>query len=331
MSHQQLKYFLIKETLEDSSNLLSLRYLCHLCTVSRSGYYHWKNVTLPQKKLKEAQDKLDFDRIVTAYRLNGYAKGHRSIYMTLLHLGIQMNRKKILRLMKKFKLKCPIRRISPHKQAAQQRQDIAIKPNLIQRQFKAYGPRMVLLTDITYLFYAHHQRAYLSVIKDAYTNEILAYEVSDSLEVDFVLTTLHKLMAAEGSSIKDAAMIHSDQGSHYTSIKFQELVKDYDLRQSMSRRGNCWDNAPQESFFGHMKDDLHLEKWTTLSEVTAGIDIYMTYYNEERYQWGLAKLSPRQYYDFYLSGIYPLAQFLPTPTLPDVRTCDVNESTLDTA
>lgn len=99
---------------------------------------------------------------------------------------------------------------------------------------------------------------------------------------------------------------HSDQGCHYTSIQFRQLLKDKNLRQSMSRKGNCWDNAPQESFFGHMKDEIDISACNTFSELKVVIDDYMDYYNKERYQWGLAKLSPDEYYTYCITGIYPL-------------------------
>lgn len=97
-------------------------------------------------------------------------------------------------------------------------------------------------------------------------------------------------------------------------MKFQSLVDDNHLRQSMSRRGNCWDNAPQESFFGHMKDELpHLGLIDSFEQLLFVIDDYMDYYNNERYQWGLAKLSPNQYADFVKTGDYPLKNLVKIP------------------
>ena len=92
----------------------------------------------------------------------------------------------------------------------------------------------------------------------------------------------------------------------YTSLSFRQLLKDKELRQSMSRRGNCWDNAPQESFFGHMKDEMHLKRCKNFNELINEIDNYMDYYNNDRYQWDLAKLSPNQYAMYLQSGLYPI-------------------------
>ena len=164
---------------------------------------------------------------------------------------------------------------------------------------------MVLLTDITYIPY-NNTRCYLSTILDAFTKEILAYVLSESLEVDFVLETVNILIEKHGISLSAETLMHSDQGCHYTSYSFIQILKDKNLRQSMSRKGNCWDNAPQESFFGHMKDEIDLSDCKTFEEVKNIIDDWMDYYNNDRYQWDLAKLSPSEYYKYVITGEYPI-------------------------
>ena len=125
-------------------------------------------------------------------------------------------------------------------------------------------------------------------------------------ELDFVLETVHILIQKHGVSLDAQTLVHSDQGCHYTSLRFIQILKDGSLRQSMSRRGNCWDNAPQESFFGHMKDEIDLSECETFDQVKAVIDDWIDYYNNDRYQWQLAKLSPNEFYRYLLSGVYPL-------------------------
>ena len=107
-------------------------------------------------------------------------------------------------------------------------------------------------------------------------------------------------------SLTTKTLVHSDQGCHYTSYSFIQILKDKNLRQSMSRKGNCWDNAPQESFFGHMKDEIDLSDCKTFEEVKNIIDDWMDYYNNDRYQWDLAKLSPSEYYKYVTTGEYPI-------------------------
>lgn len=290
-------------------NILTVKELCALSGVSRSGYYNWLR-NAETRKLREQRDQEDYALILNAYQYRGYNKGARSIYMRLLHTGIRMNLKKIRRLMKKYGLICPIRKANPYRRMAKALRTNAVADNQVKREFKMHGARTILLTDITYIpcngcFY------YLSVIKDAFTEQVLSYVLSESLEVDFVLTTVKQLIRDHGTSLETDVMIHSDQGCHYTSVKFRQLLLDYNLRQSMSRRGNCWDNAPQESFFGHMKDELApmMKQWKSFHEVITIIDDWMDYYNNDRGQWNLKKLSPNEYYTYITTGVDPLSMY----------------------
>ncbi|MCQ2463761.1 MAG: IS3 family transposase [Clostridia bacterium] len=285
---------------------MSISKMCELAEVSRSGYYEWLSSADARKEREEA-DKADFEKILEAYKYRGYAKGARSIYMRLLHEKIRMNIKKIRRLMRKYGLKCPYRGPNPYRQMAKALRTNTVFPNVVDRQFLAGGVRKVLLTDITYIFYDTGV-CYLSTILDAFTREILAYELSTNLQVGFVLKTVEKLVSEHGCTLDDTTIVHSDQGCHYTSKAFIKALSDYNFIQSMSRKGNCWDNAPQESFFGHMKDEIKYEiaMMKTYDKVKAKIDDWIDYYNNDRYQWDLVKLSPKEYYRYVTTGIYPL-------------------------
>jgi len=300
------KFKLIQEMIRLDNNELNISWLCGMAGVSRSGYYNWFHSS-GIRSVKEDQDISDFELILKVYKFRGYDKGRRGIYMRLLHMGIRMNQKKISRLMKKYNLFCPIRKANPFRRMAKALKTDTISDNLVKREFTEHGAGKILLTDITYLFYNHGCKAYLSVIKDAFTKQVLAYVVSESLEVDFVLETVQILIDKHKNNLRTDAILHSDQGCHYTSISFRQLLSNKELRQSMSRRGNCWDNAPQESFFGHMKDEIHLEGCRTYAELLIIIDDYMDYYNNERYQWKLAKLAPNQYAAYLRTGQHPLA------------------------
>ncbi|VDG98573.1 Integrase core domain [Lysinibacillus sphaericus] len=243
------------------------------------------------------------DIILKAYRFKRYKKGARQIKMTLEdHFEIIYNLKRIGRIMKKYDIVCPIRRANPYRRMMKATQEHKVLPNLLNREFKQGIPYKVLLTDITYLFYGKGKRAYLSTIKDASTNEILAYQVSDRITLDIALDTLTKLKKNRKVKLAEGAFIHSDQGGHYTSPIYQKLVKKYKLAQSMSRRGNCWDNAPQESFFGHFKDEAFIKPCETLDGLKKEVKSYMTYYNHFRYQWDLKKMTPVQYRDHLLKA-----------------------------
>lgn len=281
--------------------------MCEFAGVSRSGYYRWLQ-NEDARFRRECRDAADFALILEAYNHRGYAKGARSIHMRLLHMGVCMNLKKIRRLMKKYNLICPIRKANPYRRMAKAIRTNAVADNHVKREFRTHGARKILLTDITYIPYGK-KFCYLSVIKDAYTEQVLSYVLSRTLEVDFVLETVQKLLKNHKDTLDSEVLIHSDQGCHYTSVAFRQLLAESELRQSMSRKGNCWDNAPQESFFGHMKDELSekMQSWDNYETVSADIDDWMDYYNNERGQWHLNKLTPNEFYNFITTGYNPLS------------------------
>lgn len=312
MGKPSSKYEIIREIASQPNRQVTITELCSIAGVSRSGYYRWLS-TDPTRQTRDEKDRADFELILDAFYFRGYKKGARSIYMRLLHLAppVRMNVKKIRRIMKKFGLLCPIRKANPYRRMQTAMKTNHVAENLVNREFAEHGPRQILLTDITYMNYSGG-RCYLSTILDAYTHEILAYVLSESLEVDFVLETVNQMVIKHGISLDAETLIHSDQGCHYTSLKFIQIVKDAGLRQSMFRKGNCWDNAPQESFFGHMKDEIDISACTDFSQVKAIVDDWMDYYNNQRYQWELAKLSPCEYYRYCTTGKYPIPVYIVT-------------------
>jgi putative transposase len=278
-------------------------YLCEIAGVSRSGYYNYFSLqSKEQREKRDVEDEIVKEIILKAFNFKRRKKGARQIKMTLEgQYNITYNLKKIRRIMKKYDIVCPIRRANPYKKMIKATQEHRVLPNLLNQEFKQEIPGKVLLTDITYLYYGKGQKAYLSTIKDGSTNEILAYHVLDRITLDLATDTLVKLKGNRKVKLVKDAFIHSDQGGHYTSPTFQKHVKKLGLGQSMSRRGNCWDNAPQESFFGHFKDEAYIKPCATLEELKREIKSYMTYYNNYRYQWDLKKMTPAQYRDHLLN------------------------------
>jgi len=270
-------------------------YFCEVMEVSRSGYYNYFDEKSAEKRVAQHQaDEVIKEIILKAYLFRGRKKGARQIKMTLQNqYGITYNLKRIRRIMKKFEIVCPIRKANPYRRMAKATKEHRTCQNVLQRNFKQGVAGKILLTDITYLPYKGGKRAYLSTVKDAETNEILAYEVSSSLSMEIAFNTLQKLK--KHRHLTEDAFIHSDQGFHYTNPQFQALVKEMGLGQSMSRRGNCWDNAPQESFFGHFKDETNIKECETFEEVKREVKSYMIYYNHYRGQWNLKKLPPAKY------------------------------------
>ncbi len=285
-------------------NHLNIQYMCKIAGVSRSGYYAW--LGKEDKRIqKETADKNDFNFILDAYKFKNRHKGAKGIKMVLLRqYGIIMNLKKIRRLMRKFGLRCPIRKANPYKKIGKALK-CHIVSNAVNREFDTGQPGKVLLTDITYIFYGSGECAYLSTVKDGCTKQIPSYVLSESMELPIVTDTIHLLKENDIYEISRDAYMHSDQGVYYTSRMFQELLKSENLMQSMSRKGNCWDNAPQESFYGHMKDELHLEHCHTFEQLQHEIDDYIDYYNNWRYQWELMNMSPNEYYTYLKVGTIP--------------------------
>lgn len=220
------KYQIIYDTMQKNDNLLNVAAMCEIAGVSRSGYYHYLS-TEDQRMEREEQDRQDFLLILKAYQYRGYHKGARSIYMRLLHMEppIVMNIKKIRRLMKKYNLQCPIRKANPYRRMAKAMATAYTAPNIVNREFEEHGPRKILLTDITYIINGKAPQCYMSTIIDACTKELLSWVLSESLEIDFVLETVKQLIEKHGTDLSTETLIHSDQGSHYTSIKFIQLLR----------------------------------------------------------------------------------------------------------
>ena len=165
--------------------------------------------------------------------------------------------------------------------------------NLLNREFNQLSPYKFFSTDISYFFYKGGL-AYLSVIKDIASGEILSWELSRQIDMVLVLNTMRKMKNNNLISFENI-LIHSDQGFHYTNPFYIKMIKDLGMRQSMSRKGNCIDNAPIESFFGHMKDDIDYKDCRSFQELKDLISDYMYNYNNTRFQWNRKKMTPVQY------------------------------------
>jgi putative transposase len=269
--------------------------LCDIAKVSRSGYYAWRTrVGKPEK------DHDDYLRIKGIFDKGKSKYGFRTIHMKLLEKGMLMNHKKIIRIMKKYHLTTKIRRKNPYKMIMKKSLEHRTFENKLERDFKQRVPFKAFCTDITYLSF-NHRFVYLSVIKDIASGEVVAWSLSRHLEMSLVINTVEGMKQHGGISSFEDILIHSDQGFHYTNPLYIEKIKELRMVQSMSRKGNCIDNAPIESFFGHMKDDVDYKNCKTFEELYLLIKEYMKYYNNDRRQWELQKMTPVMYRDHLLS------------------------------
>lgn len=273
--------------------------LCEIAGVSKSGYYKWlKTANEPDK------DYADYLLIKEVFEEGKRKLGWRGVQMALRDKKIKMNHKKIIRIKDKYGLYTNVRRANPYRDIMKKGQDHRTFPNLLNRNFKQAIPYTVFCTDITYLpFNGRH--AYLSVIKDIATGEVVAWNLSLSLTLPIVLTTIEYLKCNKNIPVDSlkGTMIHSDQGAHYTSPEYIREIKKLGMIQSMSRKGNCIDNAPMESFFGHMKDDIDTKTCKAFVELRRMVADYINYYNHGRFQWNLKKMTPVLYRNHLLAAL----------------------------
>jgi putative transposase len=264
--------------------------------VSRSGYYKWfKGANKPDKDLK------DYLLIKEQFEKGKGKYGWRTIQMRLKKdKNIVINHKKIQRIKIKYRLFTKIRRINPYKAIMKKTMEHRTFENLLNRDFNQTVPYRVFGTDITYLPF-NHRLAYLSAVKDFASGEIVSFEVSPHLEMDIVLNTVRNMKSNPTIFSLQNILVHSDQGFHYTNPQYINMLKDLNMIQSMSRKGNCIDNAPTESFFGHLKDDLDYRECKTFEELKDKIKQYIYYYNHERPQWNLKKMTPVEYRNHLLT------------------------------
>lgn len=203
--------------------------------------------------------------------------------------GIQINHKRVYRLMKEMGIQSRIRR---KRKFFGRREQVVVSNNKLNRDFTASHPREKWATDITFVIF-NGRRLYLSVIYDLFNNEVIAYKISKRNDLTLVMDTVKAAL-----KIKEAngVILHSDQGYQYTSRKYNEFLKASNITVSMSRKGNCLDNACIESFFSHLKTEcLYLDVFTKEDEVKKAIQRYIHFYNYERIQVRLNNLSPVLY------------------------------------
>jgi len=266
-----------------------LELLLDLTNMARSSfYYHRKQITLPDKyqEIKVL--------IKAIYQRHKGRYGYRRITDELQNKGIIINHKTVLRLMKILGLKSVIR---VKKYRSYKGQQGKIAPNILERNFKAAAPNQKWATDITE-FNVSGNKLYLSPIIDLFNQEIVSYELTERPVFNQVVMMLKKAFKKIPNNTN--LMLHSDQGWQYQMKQYQHLLKEKGIIQSMSRKGNCLDNAIIENFFGILKSELfYLKKYKSIDQLKKEINEYIIYYNNDRIKSNLNKMSPIQYRAHY--------------------------------
>ena len=261
--------------------------MCKFFMVSRSGYYDFvKRLGKPEKDADLAEE------IRTCQRITNKTYGYRRVRLWLAQKNIHRNPKTILRVMKKYGLQSDVRR---RRKWVQMGQQLHKYENLLNRHFQADRPNSKWVTDISYI-HTREGVLFLSMIRDLYDNSIVAYKMGTQQTTNLVLDTIRLAMKKEKKRVAAELQLHSDQGFQYTSREYFNLTQSYGITPSMSRRGNCYDNAMAENFFSILKTEcIYRLKPKTMDEARDVIDAYIQFYNHERIQLktGVAPLTLR--------------------------------------
>lgn len=230
-------------------------------------------------------------RIQALYRAHKGRYGYRRVRAALRQEGEAVNHKTVQRLMQGLGLKSLVR---PKKYRSYRGGSESLKaPNLLERRFTATAPNQKWVTDVTE-FKVQGQKLYLSPVVDLYNGEVVAFETARAPKLGLVSRMLKKALAKLSSGEKP--LLHSDQGWQYQTPAYHRILAERGLKPSMSRKGNCHDNAVVESFFGTLKAEFfHLETFGSVEELEAGLRSYIHYYNHDRIRLKLKGLSPVQY------------------------------------
>ena len=262
-----------------------LSHLLEAADLSRSTFYYQL----------EAMDRPDPNlclkgEIAGIYHRHEGRYGYRRITAELRKKGHAINRKAVQRLMGLLGLKSVVRM---KKYRAHRGTVGVVAPNILDRQFDAFEPNHKWVTDVTE-FNIAGKRLYLSTVMDLFNGEIVAYETSTSPNLNMITSMLRKAFHRLGPDEKP--MLHSDQGWHYQHPTYRSLLADRGITQSMSRKGNCYDNAAMESFFGTLKAEyFRLNRFESIEELNSGLSRYIRYYNHQRIKMGLNGMSPVEF------------------------------------
>lgn len=299
------------------ANGFSITQCLRIFGLSRSGYYAWKermddaSGIRAQREAETNALKEKMRQVVI--RRSGVIPGKRTFREELFrNYGITVSVKRISKLMKEMSLvaKKPCR--DAYKHQASHNHVCAAPENKVSQEF-FIGPRKVILTDITYLYYGVSRTAfYLCVFRDAFTKENLGWSIRTDMSTMLVREAYENMLNKHGEGFSHSFVyIHHDQGSQYLSTTFKQILSDDGFIQSVSARGNSQDNSPMESFFAHLKRDILdlVARCSDFATACKVVDGYISDYNDKFYQYSLAGLTPNEFYLYATTGIYPLDSY----------------------
>jgi putative transposase len=270
-----------------------LRVLCSSMRVSRSGYYKWLRSKPSKRRQEDARLEVS---IKAAHQRSRETYGTARIKDELAGEGIQAGRDRIGRLRKKLGLACRCKK--KFKATTDSKHSLPVSPDHLGQGFTVFGPDEAWVSDITYV-HTDEGWLYVAGVKDLFSREVVGYAMSSTMTKDLVCRALVK--AVKARKPKSGLILHSDRGSQYCSTNYRHMLKQFGMVQSMSRKGNCYDNAPMESFWGTLKVELvHQRRYETraraMQEITEYIEIF---YNRIRRHSSLGNISPAAFLQKY--------------------------------
>ena len=263
--------------------------MCRALSVSRSGYYSWRNRSESQRAIENRR--LDV-HIKAIYKQHKGRSGSPKITNELHDMGFKVSKNRVARRMKKAGLRSIVRR--KYRPTTDSKHTLPVADNLLQRNFETNGPNKVWVSDITYIA-TERGWLYLTIFLDLFSRKVVGWALSSSLGSQMVLTALYRGIRARRPG--PGLMIHSDRGVQYACKDFRQVLEKHNFIQSMSRKGDCWDNAVAESFFNVLKSELiHHERFRGPEDALRAIFEYIEiYYNRKRKHSTLNYRTPVQY------------------------------------
>ncbi|WP_370623447.1 IS3 family transposase [Polynucleobacter sp. UK-Gri1-W3] len=256
-----------------------------IAKMAKSVYYYWREASSKADPYQDTKE-----HITQIFNANQGRYGYRRVHLELCNQHQHLNHKTVQKLMTQLGLKSTVR---PKRYRSYKDTIGKVAPNLLERNFGASKPNQKWVTDVTE-FNIKGERVYLSPILDLYNQEIISYEIADRPQISSVMQMLQSAFKQLGP--KDKPMLHSDQGWQYQMGLYQQALHQQGITQSMSRKGNCLDNAVMENWFGIMKTEFfYQKKFETIESFKAGLEEYIHYYNHDRIKQKLKGLSPVQY------------------------------------
>ena len=259
-----------------------LSLLIEIAELPRSTYYYYIKHMKDEDKYSEIKK-----QITDIFHENKGRYGYRRITMEMHNRGYVINHKTVLRLMKETKIKCMVRIKKYHSYKGEVGK---IAPNLLKREFGTNAPNEKWVTDVTE-FSLFGRKLYLSPILDLHSSYLVSYTISEHPALSLVLNMVRQALSVLPRGAEP--ILHSDQGWQYQHKQYQKLLKDHGIKQSMSRKGNCLDNAVMENFFGLLKSELlYLKEFDSLDQFKTELIEYLDYYNNRRIKAKLKGLPP---------------------------------------